>query len=135
MRESSRPATGLQTSVESLSQADVDVETHQVVAPDGSVAEEEVPDFTDEQFRDLYRWMLVQRTYDERGTKLQRRGRLGTFASGKGQEGAIIGSGYAAGGAGVSREKMVKTVLAWAGSLVLAFGVSYGAFLAVDAVL
>ena len=48
---------------------------------------------------------------------------------------AIIGSGYAAGGAGVSREKMLKTVLAWAGSLVLAFGVSYIAFLAVDAVL
>jgi PiT family inorganic phosphate transporter len=48
---------------------------------------------------------------------------------------AIVGSGYAAGGAGVSREKMVKTVLAWAGSLVLAFTVSYGMFVAVDAVL
>ena len=48
---------------------------------------------------------------------------------------AIIGSGYAAGGAGVSREKMGKTVLAWAGSLALAFGVSYVAFLGVDAVL
>ena len=47
---------------------------------------------------------------------------------------AIIGSGYAAGGAGVSRGKMVKTVLAWAGSLALAFGVSYVAFLGVDAV-
>jgi len=47
---------------------------------------------------------------------------------------AIIGSGYAAGGAGVSREKMAKTVLAWAGSLALAFGVSYVAFLGVDAV-
>ena len=48
---------------------------------------------------------------------------------------AIIGSGYAAGGAGVSREKMGKTVLAWIGSLALAFGVSYVAFLGVDAVL
>ncbi|WP_144905148.1 inorganic phosphate transporter [Halobellus captivus] len=48
---------------------------------------------------------------------------------------AIIGSGYAAGGAGVSREKMLKTVLAWAGSLVLAFGVAYLGFLGVDAVL
>ena len=48
---------------------------------------------------------------------------------------AIIGSGYAAGGAGVSREKMGKTVLAWVGSLALAFGVSYVAFLGVDAVL
>ncbi|GGJ14635.1 anion permease [Halobellus salinus] len=48
---------------------------------------------------------------------------------------AIIGSGYAANGAGVSREKMLKTVLAWAGSLVFAFAVSYAAFLGVDAVL
>jgi PiT family inorganic phosphate transporter len=48
---------------------------------------------------------------------------------------AIIGSGYAAGGAGVSREKMGKTVLAWAGSLAVAFGVSYVAFLGVDALL
>ncbi len=48
---------------------------------------------------------------------------------------AIIGSGYAAGGAGVSRGKMLKTALAWAGSLALAFALSYGAFVAVDAVL
>ena len=48
---------------------------------------------------------------------------------------AIIGSGYAAGGAGVSVSKMGYTVLAWLGSLVLAFGVSYGLFLAVSAVL
>jgi len=48
---------------------------------------------------------------------------------------AIVGSGYAAGGAGVSREKMGKTVLAWAGSLLLALVGSYAAFTAVDAVL
>jgi len=48
---------------------------------------------------------------------------------------AIVGSGYAAGGAGVSREKMGKTVLAWIGSLALALGVSYGAFRAVASVL
>jgi PiT family inorganic phosphate transporter len=42
---------------------------------------------------------------------------------------AIIGSGYAAGGAGVSGRKMIYTVLAWLGSLALAGGVSYGAYL------
>jgi PiT family inorganic phosphate transporter len=47
---------------------------------------------------------------------------------------AIIGSGYAAGTSAVSREKMVKTVVAWAASLLLAFGVAYGAFTAVSAV-
>jgi PiT family inorganic phosphate transporter len=48
---------------------------------------------------------------------------------------AIVGSGYAAGGSGVSAEKMVKTVLAWIGSLVLALGGGYAVFTAVSAVL
>jgi len=48
---------------------------------------------------------------------------------------AIVGSGYAAGGGAVSRGKMGYTVLAWAGSLLLAFVLSYGAFAAVDALL
>jgi PiT family inorganic phosphate transporter len=41
---------------------------------------------------------------------------------------AIVGSGYAAGGAAVSRAKMINTVLAWVGSLVVALVVSFGAF-------
>ena len=45
---------------------------------------------------------------------------------------AIVGSGAAAGGGEVSRSKMGKTVLAWIGSLALAFAASYGLFLAVD---
>lgn len=45
---------------------------------------------------------------------------------------AIVGSGYAAGGAGVSRQKMVYTVLAWVGSLALALGVSYAVFTGVS---
>jgi PiT family inorganic phosphate transporter len=45
---------------------------------------------------------------------------------------AIIGSGYAAGGGDVSRRKMLFTVLAWLGSLVLALGVGYGAFTAIS---
>jgi PiT family inorganic phosphate transporter len=48
---------------------------------------------------------------------------------------AIVGSGYAAGGAGVSGRKMGYTVLAWIVSLALAGGLSYGVFLAVTAVL
>ncbi|MFC7132280.1 MULTISPECIES: inorganic phosphate transporter [Salinibaculum] len=51
---------------------------------------------------------------------------------------AIIGSGYAASGDGggeVSVSKMGYTVLAWIGSLVGAFAVSYGAFAVVDGLL
>jgi PiT family inorganic phosphate transporter len=47
----------------------------------------------------------------------------------------IVGSGYAAGSSGVSREKMVKTVAAWAGSLVLSFVVAYAGFWLVDTLL
>ncbi|AQL42816.1 anion permease [Halorientalis sp. IM1011] len=47
---------------------------------------------------------------------------------------AIIGSGFAAGGSGVSGSKMGYTVLAWIGSLVLAFAAGYGVFAAVSAV-
>ncbi|UVE51410.1 inorganic phosphate transporter family protein [Haloferax larsenii] len=48
---------------------------------------------------------------------------------------AIIGSGYAASGAGVSGRKMLYTVLAWIGSLLLAFTLSYGGFTLVSSVL
>jgi PiT family inorganic phosphate transporter len=44
---------------------------------------------------------------------------------------AIVGSGHAAGGAGVSGRKVGYTLLAWVASLALAGGVSYGAYLAV----
>ncbi|QCJ46997.1 MULTISPECIES: inorganic phosphate transporter [Haloprofundus] len=48
---------------------------------------------------------------------------------------AIIGSGYAAGGSGVSRQKMLYTVLAWVGSLALALALGYGIFTGVDLLL
>jgi len=44
---------------------------------------------------------------------------------------AIVGSGYAAGNAGVSRRKMGYTVLAWVGSLVGSFLIAYGLYSAV----
>ncbi|WP_135823539.1 inorganic phosphate transporter [Halorussus ruber] len=47
---------------------------------------------------------------------------------------AIVGSGYAAEGGGVSRKKMGYTVLAWLGSLVLATGLSYGVFTLIEMV-
>ena len=42
---------------------------------------------------------------------------------------AIIGSGYAGGTGGVSRDKMLYTIMAWIGSFVLAFLLSYGIYL------
>jgi PiT family inorganic phosphate transporter len=45
---------------------------------------------------------------------------------------AIVGSGYAAGGAGVSRKKMLFTVLAWVGSLALSLILSYGVMTVIE---
>ena len=47
---------------------------------------------------------------------------------------AVVGSGFAAGGAGVSRRKMVYTVLAWVGSLVLALAAGYAAITLIELV-
>ncbi len=46
---------------------------------------------------------------------------------------AIVGAGFAAGGSAVSREKMVRTALAWVGSLALSLAAGFGMFAAVSA--
>ncbi|MFP9192500.1 thiamine pyrophosphate-dependent dehydrogenase E1 component subunit alpha [Natrialbaceae archaeon A-CW1-1] len=53
------------------------------------------PDLEDETFVSLYRDMRRARRLDERLISLQRQGRMGTYASLAGQEGAQIGSTYA----------------------------------------
>ena len=89
------PPESVDVGVDPLSQGDLEIETYQVVRPDGTYDSDRVPDIDDEALCDLYRWMLLQRVYDNRATKLQRRGKLGTVASGRGQEASIVGSGYA----------------------------------------
>jgi pyruvate dehydrogenase E1 component alpha subunit len=76
-------------------QDDLSVPTYRVVAPDGSYDPDAVPDLDPEGFRDIDRWMRFERVFDERRVSLQRRGQLGAFASGRGQEASIVGSGYA----------------------------------------
>jgi pyruvate dehydrogenase E1 component alpha subunit len=68
---------------------------YQLVDHDGNYDPEILPDLSADQLRDLFRWMLRQRVIDERMVKLQRRGEMGTYASGRGQEASIIGCAYA----------------------------------------
>jgi pyruvate dehydrogenase E1 component alpha subunit len=77
-----------------LTQDELAVPTHQVVAPDGSYDPEAVPDLTEGELRDLYRWMVTDRVFSRRMVSIQRRGELGTFASSRGQEASIVGSAY-----------------------------------------
>jgi pyruvate dehydrogenase E1 component alpha subunit len=57
--------------------------------------EEGKPLLTDEEVRELYEFMVLNRIFDETAFKLQRSGRMGTYPQNKGQEAAAIGSGYA----------------------------------------
>jgi pyruvate dehydrogenase E1 component alpha subunit len=52
-------------------------------------------DFTDEEYRSLYRDLVVIRRLDAEATALQRQGELGIWASLLGQEAAQVGSGRA----------------------------------------
>ncbi|MEJ3743423.1 pyruvate dehydrogenase (acetyl-transferring) E1 component subunit alpha [Actinomycetes bacterium KLBMP 9797] len=63
-----------------------------VVGADGV---EYTVDFTDEEYRGLYRDLVVVRRLDAEATALQRQGELGIWASLLGQEAAQVGSGRA----------------------------------------
>jgi pyruvate dehydrogenase E1 component alpha subunit len=58
----------------------------------GNLDEELEPDLTDDLLSRLHRTMLLGRRLDERMLRLQRQGRIGTFAPVKGQEAAQIGA-------------------------------------------
>lgn len=70
------------------------VEFIQVLDKDGLADEKLLPKLTDEQFKQLYYWMVLGRQFDDKCLKLQRSGRVGTFAQILGQE-AQVGAALA----------------------------------------
>jgi pyruvate dehydrogenase E1 component alpha subunit len=85
------PATDSPTS------ATADPEFVQLLTPTGERVKhpEYDVDFTDEEFRGLYRDLVIVRKLDAEATALQRQGELGIWASLLGQEAAQVGSGRA----------------------------------------
>jgi pyruvate dehydrogenase E1 component alpha subunit len=71
------------------------VEWLQILDEQGNCDEELRPPLADEEIRKLYEWMILARTLDEKAFKLQREGRLGTYASILGQEATQVGSAFA----------------------------------------
>lgn len=55
----------------------------------------EAPDISDDELLSMYKWMVQARTFDQRALKLQRQGRIGTYAPMIGQEAAQVGSAFA----------------------------------------
>jgi 2-oxoisovalerate dehydrogenase E1 component alpha subunit len=74
-----------------------DPEFIQLLTPDGERVEhpDYRVDFTDDEYRDLYRDLVIVRKLDAEATALQRQGELGIWASLLGQEAAQVGSGRA----------------------------------------
>lgn len=68
----------------------------QLLTEDGTLkANVDLPKVTDEQLIDMYEWMVKMRLFDEKMLRMQRQGRIGTYAPFSGQEAAQIGSAYA----------------------------------------
>ena len=68
------------------------VEHVSILDSDGNLDTALEPELSPEDLKRLYRAMLLGRRLDERMLKLQRQGRIGTFAPIKGQEASQIGS-------------------------------------------
>ncbi len=62
----------------------------EILRPDGSIVGE--PPFSMDETKRLYGAMVSARTYDTKGTALQKQGRLATYASFEGQEAAQVGA-------------------------------------------
>jgi len=73
-----------------------DCEFYQIIDKEGALVSED-PNFSEDLLREMYWWMLYGRMADDKAIKLQRQGRLGTYAPGTGQEAAQVGSALAMG--------------------------------------
>lgn len=62
-----------------------------ILDQDGSVDKDLEPDLDDDFLLKLHRAMFLGRRFDERMLRLQRQGRIGTFAPIKGQEASQLG--------------------------------------------
>ena len=71
------------------------VEWLQILDENGNCDEVLRPPLSHEDIKKLYEWMVLARVFDEKAFKLQREGRLGTYASILGQEAAQVGSAFA----------------------------------------
>lgn len=68
-----------------------EIEKLSILDKDGGIDEDLAPEFADDILLKAYRTMLMARRFDERRLKLQRSGRIGTFAPVNGQEAAQVG--------------------------------------------
>ena len=71
--------------------AKFELEYLQIMDEKGSIDSELMPKIEKERLKELYKIMLLARTFDTKLLALQRQGRIGTFPQATGQEAAAIG--------------------------------------------
>lgn len=71
------------------------MENLQILDKDGNVDKDLMPDLSEEKIKEIYHLMVLVRTFDEKLFKLQRSGKIGTYAEVRGEEASEVGSAYA----------------------------------------
>lgn len=74
---------------------DFSVSKLSVLDENGNIDAKLDPKLSNAQLLELYKWMNLLRIFDDKALKLQRQGRIGTYASCLGQEACTVGSAYA----------------------------------------
>jgi|SRR3989344_3711071 len=69
-----------------------EVDYIQVLDKNGNCDKKLMPMINDSEIKKMYELMVLTRTFDDKAVKLQRQGRIGTYASVKGEEACQIGS-------------------------------------------
>jgi len=67
----------------------------QVIDEKGNVDKKLDPKLSKQQLQDLYKWMILERTFDNTALLLQREGRIGTYAQSLGEEAVHVGATFA----------------------------------------
>src|SRR3990167_7824713 len=75
-----------------------DVPYLQILDEFGKYDSKDAPDISKNVLLEMYKAMVLTRAFDDKALKLQRQGRLGTYAPMRGQEACQIGSAFALAG-------------------------------------
>lgn len=79
-------------STELLIKESAPIEPLQILKPDGTPTNQEMPNLTPEQLKQIMHKMVYTRVWDQRAISLNRQGRLGFYAPVAGQEASMLGS-------------------------------------------
>jgi pyruvate dehydrogenase E1 component alpha subunit len=75
--------------------ASFDVKYLQILSENGECDEKNKPKISDNILKEMYKFFILTKAFDDKALKLQRQGRLGTYAPMRGQEACQVGSVFA----------------------------------------